>query len=98
MTIFEKIIAREIPSTIVFENDAFIAFKDINPKAPVQVMHPDWSIKFDWNQDIAAKTRAAMLERAEFEHILLAVPHTPFPGLGLVTRDANGVAIWQNAV
>lgn len=66
--------------------------------APVQVMHPDWSIKFDWNQDIAAKTRAAMLEQAEFEHILLAVPHTPFPGLGLVTRDANGVAIWQNAV
>jgi glyoxylase-like metal-dependent hydrolase (beta-lactamase superfamily II) len=66
--------------------------------APVQVMHPDWSIKFDWNQDIAAKTRAAMLEQAEFEHILLAVPHTPFPGLGLVTRDANGVAIWQNVV
>jgi histidine triad (HIT) family protein len=38
MTIFEKIIAREIPSTIVFENDAYIAFKDINPKAPVHVL------------------------------------------------------------
>jgi histidine triad (HIT) family protein len=38
MTIFEKIIAREIPSTIVFENDAYIAFRDINPKAPVHVL------------------------------------------------------------
>jgi histidine triad (HIT) family protein len=38
MTIFEKIIAREIPSTIVFEDDHFIAFKDISPKAPVHVL------------------------------------------------------------
>jgi histidine triad (HIT) family protein len=38
MTIFEKIIAREIPSTIVFENEHYIAFKDINPKAPVHVL------------------------------------------------------------
>ena len=38
MTIFEKIIAREIPGTIVFENDAYIAFEDINPKAPVHVL------------------------------------------------------------
>jgi histidine triad (HIT) family protein len=38
MTIFEKIIAREIPSSIVFEDEDFIAFKDINPKAPVHVL------------------------------------------------------------
>jgi histidine triad (HIT) family protein len=38
MTIFEKIIAREIPSIIVFEDADFIAFKDINPKAPVHVL------------------------------------------------------------
>jgi histidine triad (HIT) family protein len=38
MTIFEKIIKREIPSTIVFENTDYIAFKDINPKAPVHVL------------------------------------------------------------
>ena len=38
MTIFEKIIAREIPGTIVFEDTDFIAFKDINPKAPVHVL------------------------------------------------------------
>ena len=38
MTIFEKIIARELPSTIVFEDDHFIAFSDINPRAPVHVL------------------------------------------------------------
>ncbi len=38
MTLFERIIAREIPSTIVFENNEYIAFKDINPKAPVHVL------------------------------------------------------------
>jgi histidine triad (HIT) family protein len=38
MTLFERIIAREIPSSIVFENEAYIAFKDINPKAPVHVL------------------------------------------------------------
>ena len=38
MTIFEKIIAREIPSTIVFEDADFIAFQDINPRAPVHVL------------------------------------------------------------
>jgi histidine triad (HIT) family protein len=37
-TIFEKIIAREIPSQIVFENDQVIAIKDIYPKAPVHLL------------------------------------------------------------
>ena len=38
MTIFEKIIAREIPADIVFENDDVIAFRDIDPKAPVHIL------------------------------------------------------------
>ena len=33
-TLFTKIINREIPAEIVFENDAFIAFLDINPQMP----------------------------------------------------------------
>jgi histidine triad (HIT) family protein len=37
-TIFDKIINKEIPADIVFENDKILAFKDINPQAPVHVL------------------------------------------------------------
>lgn len=37
-TIFEKIIKREIPSDIVFENERIIAIKDIHPAAPVHLL------------------------------------------------------------
>lgn len=37
-TLFEKIIARELPATIVHEDEHCIAFKDINPGAPVHLV------------------------------------------------------------
>lgn len=37
-SIFTKIINREIPSTIRFENDDFIVINDLYPKAPVHVL------------------------------------------------------------
>jgi len=37
-TIFGKIVRREIPSDIVYEDDKCLAFKDINPQAPVHVL------------------------------------------------------------
>lgn len=37
-TIFTKIIKREIPSEIVFENDEIIAIKDINPQAKTHIL------------------------------------------------------------
>ena len=38
MTLFEKIIAREIPAQIIYEDEACIAIKDINPQAPHHVL------------------------------------------------------------
>ena len=38
MTLFEKIIAREIPADIVYEDDLVLAFNDINPQAPTHVL------------------------------------------------------------
>lgn len=38
MTLFEKIAARQIPASIVYEDDQVLAFKDINAKAPVHVL------------------------------------------------------------
>jgi histidine triad (HIT) family protein len=37
-SIFSRIVAREIPATIVRETDRVIAFEDIAPKAPVHVL------------------------------------------------------------
>ncbi|GAB4188464.1 MAG: histidine triad nucleotide-binding protein [Simkaniaceae bacterium] len=37
-TIFKKIIDREQPAEIVFENDRIIAIKDIHPLAPVHLL------------------------------------------------------------
>ncbi len=38
VTIFDKIVKGEIPSTKVFEDEVVLAFKDINPAAPVHVL------------------------------------------------------------
>ena len=37
-TIFDKIIAGEIPATVVKEDDKILAFRDINPAAPAHVL------------------------------------------------------------
>ena len=37
-TIFSKIIRREIPADIVYEDEHVLAFRDIAPKAPVHVL------------------------------------------------------------
>jgi histidine triad (HIT) family protein len=37
-TLFEKIIAREIPAQIVYEDDQVLAFRDINPQAPTHAL------------------------------------------------------------
>ena len=37
-SLFTKIINREIPADIVYEDDQIIAFNDINPQAPVHIL------------------------------------------------------------
>ena len=38
MTIFEKIIARQIPAKVIWEDEEAIAFHDVDPQAPVHVL------------------------------------------------------------
>jgi histidine triad (HIT) family protein len=38
MTIFSKIISKEIPATIVYEDDRVLAFRDIAPQAPTHIL------------------------------------------------------------
>jgi histidine triad (HIT) family protein len=37
-TIFDKIVRREIPADVVYEDDDILAFRDIHPQAPVHVL------------------------------------------------------------
>jgi len=37
-TLFSKIIKREIPADIVYEDDHCLAFRDINPQAPMHIL------------------------------------------------------------
>ena len=37
-TIFKRIIDREIPATIVYEDEQCLAFRDVSPQAPVHVL------------------------------------------------------------
>ncbi len=37
-TIFGKIIRREIPADIIYEDDIALAFRDVNPQAPVHIL------------------------------------------------------------
>jgi histidine triad (HIT) family protein len=37
-SIFSRIIAREIPADIVYEDDSVVAFRDIHPQAPVHLL------------------------------------------------------------
>ncbi|TRT78089.1 MAG: histidine triad nucleotide-binding protein [Microcystis aeruginosa Ma_AC_P_19900807_S299] len=37
-TIFSKIIRKEIPASIVYEDDLVLAFRDVNPQAPTHIL------------------------------------------------------------
>ena len=36
--IFEKIVAKEVPATVVYEDDLVLAFRDVNPQAPTHIL------------------------------------------------------------
>jgi|TARA_X000000368_G_scaffold296004_1_gene235596 histidine triad (HIT) family protein len=38
MTLFQKIIDKEIPADIIYEDDISLVFKDINPQAPTHLL------------------------------------------------------------
>jgi histidine triad (HIT) family protein len=61
-TIFERIVAREIPADIVFENDRVIAFRDIAPKAPVHLLVVPKTADYANVSELAASDPALLAE------------------------------------
>jgi histidine triad (HIT) family protein len=64
MTLFEKIIARQIPAKIAHEDDLCIAIHDINPQAPVHVLVIP-------KQPLARVGAATAADQALLGHLLL---------------------------
>jgi histidine triad (HIT) family protein len=75
-TIFSKIIRREIPADIVYEDDLCMAFRDVNPQAPTHVLIIP-------KKEIPRLADATSEDRALLGHLMLAA--------GIVARQL-GVA------
>lgn len=63
-TLFSKIIDRQIPADIVYEDDRCLAFRDINPQAPVHVLVIP-------KKPIAKLSDAVIEDQAILGHLLL---------------------------
>jgi glyoxylase-like metal-dependent hydrolase (beta-lactamase superfamily II) len=61
---------------------------------PMQITYPAWSSVWDSDKDHAFRTRERIIDQAEHEGWLLAIPHTPFGGLGYVKRK-DGHRVWS---
>src|SRR3989338_315227 len=64
-TLFSKIIAREIPADIVYEDEHCLAFRDINPQAPTHVLLVP-------KQELPRLADAGAADQAMLGHLLLA--------------------------
>jgi histidine triad (HIT) family protein len=65
-TIFSKIIRKEIPADIIYEDDRVLAFRDVNPQAPVHILIIP-------KQVIVSISEAAEADTALLGHLLLTV-------------------------
>ena len=61
-SLFTRIVAREIPADIVFENERIIAFRDIAPKAPVHLLVVPKAPEFANLTELAAADPALLAE------------------------------------
>ena len=72
-TIFQKIIDRQIPASIVYEDEHCLAFRDIAPQAPTHVVvvpkahHADVGELATTDPELAARLLAAGVEVARLE-------------------------------
>jgi len=64
-TLFGKIIRREVPADIVYEDELCLAFRDVNPQAPMHVLLIP-------KQEIPRLADAGAVDQALLGHLLLA--------------------------
>lgn len=64
-SIFSRIIAREIPAQIIYEDESCVAFRDVNPQAPVHILVVP-------KREIPRIAAATARDEALLGHLLLA--------------------------
>jgi histidine triad (HIT) family protein len=67
VTLFTKIINREIPAEIIYEDDLCVAFRDINPQAPLHALLVP-------KQVLTKLSDGSPQEQALLGHLLLTAP------------------------
>ncbi len=60
-----------------------------------QFTYPHWHFMYDTDGQLAEQSRKAILGRAADENLLTLFYHLPFPGLGYITRTADGAFAFQ---
>jgi glyoxylase-like metal-dependent hydrolase (beta-lactamase superfamily II) len=60
----------------------------------IDAQETDWINAFDWDKDLARRTRHTIVDRLERDRALVAASHLPTPGLGRFTRQ-NGQRKWE---
>jgi histidine triad (HIT) family protein len=83
-TIFSKIIKREIPASIIYEDELSLAFRDVNPQAPVHFLVIP-------KKPIAKLSEATLEDQSLLGHLLLVASKVAaqegLTGFRLVTNN-----------
>jgi glyoxylase-like metal-dependent hydrolase (beta-lactamase superfamily II) len=77
--------------------DDMVIWGDIVHAAALQFARPEWAIAFDTDTAQAIETRKALFDRFAADGTLIAGMHLDFPGIGYVSREAQGYS-FQHAV
>ncbi|MGK7865480.1 MBL fold metallo-hydrolase [Falsiroseomonas sp. E2-1-a4] len=78
----------------------FLMWGDVVHAQSLQFARPDWSISFDSDPDLAARTRSRIFDMAATDRIVVAGSHLAFPAIGHVARRSEGYgfvpAMWRS--
>lgn len=69
-----------------------LAWGDIAHLAAVQVPHPEAALTYDFDKEVAKRSRRRILDLAADEGMVVAGAHIGVPGLGRITRDGGTYA------
>lgn len=74
--------------------DSVLVFGDAMHSYLVSVRKPSWQVAFDRDKQLGARTRVALVKSSVASSQRLYSEHFPFPGIGRIVKDKNGVS-WK---